>query len=317
MIHFEPYFTNLQITSKCNLSCKQCNSNGRNHRGKELSFVEIIDVVNELYYLNCKKIQISGGEPLLREDVFEIATYISSLGIETQILSNGFLIDEEVVAKLKKAGVSCVGISIDGLAETHNNLRSNPEAFEKAINALKLLVENDIKTNVLTTVCNLPLNEFDSMYAKLRDIKVNNWIIQTSACVGRMKQFNEFALESKDLLVLKEFIPKNQNINGLNVVTGDTIGYYSEIESKTKNGKSFSCCYAGIFQMGILSDGNVVGCLAMPHTKKYFEGNIREKSLSNIWFDKNSFCYNRKITQSINKSCSKKYKYGSVCDAGL
>ena len=293
-----------------------CGFDAGKERRKELTFDEIIEIINELYYLNCKKIQITGGEPLLRDDVFEIISYISSLGIDTQLLSNGFYITKEVVIKLIESGISGVGISMDGLKESHDTFRRFDGAFEKVIDALKLLTQHDIQTNVLTTVNKLSLNELDGLYSLLRELKVNNWIIQTTACVGRMKQFNEFALEPKDSLVLEEFICKKQNLNGINLVPGDSIGYYSEFESKIRNGKSFSGCYAGIYQMGILSDGSVVGCLAMPHTKEFIEGNIREKSLSSIWFDENSFSYNRKFIPELLEGYCKVCKYGSICKAG-
>jgi len=133
-----PFFTNFQITRKCNLNCMHCGFDAGKERIKELTFDEIVEIINELYYLNCKKIQITGGEPLLRNDVFDIIDYTSSLGIDTQILSNGFYITEEVVTKLKNSGLSGVGISLDGLKKSHDTFRRYKGAFEKVINALKL-----------------------------------------------------------------------------------------------------------------------------------------------------------------------------------
>ncbi len=313
---FIPLFINFQITRKCNLNCMHCGFNAGEERIRELTLDEIIEVVNELYYLNCKKIQITGGEPLLREDVFDIINYTSSLGIDTQILSNGFYITEEVVTKLKNSGISGVGISLDGLKKSHDTFRRFDGAFEKVIDALKLLIKNNIRTNVLTTVNKLSLHELDELYTLLHGLKINNWIIQTTARVGRMQQFNEFALDPKDSLILEKFIYKKQNLNGINIIPGDSIGYYSEFENKIRNGKSFTGCYAGIYQMGILSDGSVVGCLAMPHTKEFIEGNIREKSLSSIWFDENSFSYNRKFKPELLEGYCKVCKHGNICKAG-
>lgn len=311
-----PYFANLQVTRKCNFNCMHCGFDAGKQRKKEFSTSEVIGLVNQLYELNCEKIQITGGEPLLREDIFTLASYGTSLGIEMHLLSNGYLIDKGIVKKIKESRIGGAGVSIDGLKKSHNTFRRKKDSFQKAINALRLLKKQDIYTCVLTTVNKLSINELNQLYDFLSDTKVDSWVIQTTARVGRMKKFQDYALEPKDMEEVANFIVRAKQKKNLNVVAGDSVGYFTALEDKLRDGNCFTGCYAGILQVGILSDGGVIGCLALPHIDKFIEGNIREKSLAEIWFDSNTFAYNRKFSKDLLEGDCKKCDYGEICRAG-
>lgn len=311
-----PYFANLQVTRKCNFNCMHCGFSAGKKRKKEFSTSELIDLVNQLYELNCEKIQITGGEPLLRKDVFTMASYGNSLGIEMHLLSNGYLINEGTAKKIKESGIKGVGISIDGLEKSHNTFRRKKDSFKKATKALELLKKQGLYTSVLTTVNKLSLNELDELYGVLSKTGTDSWVIQTTARVGRMKEFVDFALEPKDMKEVSEFVIRAKQKQGLNVIAGDSVGYFTELEGKLRDGNCFTGCYAGIYQVGILSDGGIIGCLALPHIKKFIEGNVKQRSLADVWFDPNSFAYNRKFSKDLLEGYCQKCDYGEVCRAG-
>jgi len=315
-LRYYPYFCNLQISRKCNFSCLHCGFSAGRERPNELSTEEFKKVLSQLYDLNCRKVQITGGEPLLRKDVFEIASFGLSLGMEMHLLSNGYLIDEEKVRKIKESGITGVGISIDGLKESHNTMRCKKDSFEKAINALKLLKKHGLYCNVLTTVNKLCLNELDSLYSLLESIGVDSWIIQTTAKVGRMLQSERYALDPDDMQMVCDFVVKSKNKGKLRVVAGDSLGYFGKQENELRDGHCFTGCYAGILQVGILSDGGVIGCLALPHIPLFIEGNVRERPLAEIWFDKKSFAYTRQFSKELLKGKCKNCAYGETCRAG-
>jgi len=113
----------------------------------------------------------------------------------------------------------------------------------------------------------------------------------------------------------KHIIDVKQN-DGMKVVAGDSIGYFSTSEKELRDGNYFTGCYAGMLHVGILSNGGVIGCLALPHIERFIEGNVRERPLTDIWFDGNSFSYNRNFSEELLEGACKNCDYGKICRAG-
>jgi len=130
-----PFLVSYSITSKCNLSCKHCYSESSPEAGgDDLTTDELLRVIDELAGWGIGLLVFDGGEPLLREDFFQIAEYASGKGITTGIGSNGSLIDAATARKLISAGIRYASISIDGAdAETHDTFRGEAGNFKKAL----------------------------------------------------------------------------------------------------------------------------------------------------------------------------------------
>lgn len=125
------------ITNRCNLSCLHCYAKA-NTRRVELSTEDCKKIINELSGFGVPIILFSGGEPLLREDIFELANYAKERGIKTVLSTNGTLIDENFVEKLKV--FDYVGISLDGI-KVHDKFRGINGAFDRAIKAIEITRE--------------------------------------------------------------------------------------------------------------------------------------------------------------------------------
>jgi radical SAM protein with 4Fe4S-binding SPASM domain len=134
-----PFLASYAITQACNLKCKHCYSDAKeNPSSDELSTEEAKNLLDELVKWGVRMLILDGGEPLCREDFFDLARYASTKGLRVVVGSNGTLISEEVAAKMRKAGVQAVAISIDGAsAETHDKFRGEKGAFEKAMRGVE------------------------------------------------------------------------------------------------------------------------------------------------------------------------------------
>ena len=157
-----------ECTLNCNFKCKHCGS-----RAGENIFTEVISTeeirktfLNVAQNFDARKITVAvtGGEPLLRKDLFEVMKFSHSLGFRWGMVSNGSLVNQEVVEKTQEAGMATVDISIDGIGKIHDEFRNTKGSYEKAINAVKLFVKADFLNplRITTTIHNLAVTIFNT-----------------------------------------------------------------------------------------------------------------------------------------------------------
>ncbi len=126
------------ITNKCNFKCKHCYSSATQDEGaEEFSFEMVKKVIDDLGDMRVPVILLSGGEPLMREDLFEIIEYITNKGIKVSLSTNGSLITKEIAKKLKDLGISYVGISLDGNQKTNDYFRGIEGAYDQIIKGIE------------------------------------------------------------------------------------------------------------------------------------------------------------------------------------
>ena len=156
------------ITRSCNLKCQHCYSDAKNRDfPDELTTQEAEAVIDDLAAFNVPVILFSGGEPLLRDDLFELIGYARSRGIRITISSNGTLIDREMAARIAQAEISYVGISIDGLETTHDTFRQQKGAFNRALEGIHNCREMDQKVGVRFTINQHNHRELDDVFTLL------------------------------------------------------------------------------------------------------------------------------------------------------
>jgi radical SAM protein with 4Fe4S-binding SPASM domain len=141
------------MTNRCNLKCLHCyiNAEDRAYRD-ELSTDEAKAFIDDICRMGCPVLLFSGGEPLLREDLFELGRYAAAGGIRPVISTNGTLITPQMAEKIKQAGFQYVGISIDGAEATHDHFRQHPGCFRAAIAGIKNCVAAGVKAGVRLTI---------------------------------------------------------------------------------------------------------------------------------------------------------------------
>jgi radical SAM protein with 4Fe4S-binding SPASM domain len=253
-----------------------------------------------------------GGEPFLRRDCFSVARCIKQLGMSVSFVSNGTVIDP-YLEEIERIEPRVVGISLDGLKESHEMIRG-AGTWEKTVGAIESLRSRGIQTTVITTVSKINFKDLP----KIKELilgKGVNWQIQTAVPFGNFKR--EQMLSKEEFYATALFIAKERVRNkfkDLPVVGAHCYGYYSEVLP----GCHWNGCQAGITSIGITSDGNIVGCLSMGN-ERFFEGNVRERRLIEIWTDPDSFSYNRtpeKMLPGENcRDCVHASKCGGGCDS--
>lgn len=301
---FESFPLNVgwELTLKCNLRCNHCASAAGVAREHELTTEEAFKICDQFPDLLVQEVDFTGGEPLLRSDWVEIAEYLKDLGIATNILSNGLLIDDNSVSKFKRVQISTVGTSLDGLEKTHDCIRGYPGSFEKVIRAINLLHNEGIEVIVITTVNAVNISELPSILKLLESLEVDSWRLQPLIPVGRANSFREMEMGESEILSLGEFIknwtPKAK-INGLKIICSDGLEY---IDESLPRERPWLGCPGGWTTCGITSDGKVKACLSLPD--EIVEGDLRQNTFWDIWFNPNSFSFSRKFShEQLGSNC--------------
>ena len=202
--HYKLQAALFELTLRCNMQCIHCGSSAGDQRVKELTTDEWLKVVKDLSDTGCKYITLLGGEPFLRKDWFEISKGIKENDMKLTIISNGFLIDNDVVSKLKELDLYTLAISLDGASpETHDKIRQVKGSFEKCVNVLERLKEAGIKTSVITTLNKINYEDLPMMRSLLLDKGVA-WQIQIAAPIGRFPK--ELMLSKEEFYSVALFI---------------------------------------------------------------------------------------------------------------
>jgi len=141
------------LIRRCNLTCMHCYSISADiDFAGELSTQEVGCVLHDLRAYGVPALILSGGEPLLRPDIFEIAAHAKALGFHLALSTNGTLIDMPMALRVRDAGFDYVGISLDGLEATHDRFRKKAGSFEKSLSALRVLRDMGVKVGVRFTL---------------------------------------------------------------------------------------------------------------------------------------------------------------------
>lgn len=298
-----------EFTLGCNLRCSHCGSSAGIPRPGELTTEECFRLCEELADLGCEDVCLMGGEPFLRNDWFSVARCIRDLGMNLSFVSNGTILEGHM-NKIGRVGPKVVGISLDGMEESHDLIRGKGN-FAKTVGAIDLLRGSSIQTTVITTVSKINFSDLPTMKDSLVKKGVN-WQIQLAMPFGNF--LKEQMLSKEEFYATALFIAKQRTSNpfrDLPVVGADCYGYYSKFlpEGEWKG------CRAGITAIGVTSDGGVVGCLAMGNDR-LIQGNVRDTSLRQIWENPDSFAYNRKFdTTKLGPNCTG-CKYAAKCKGG-
>ena len=174
-------YLELQITDRCNLRCRHCYIGEGLHQ--DLSKERIQRGLEEFEEIQGLRLLLSGGEPLLHPDFWEINDALRNYAFRSVLLSNGTLINEEVAKRLR---VHEVQISLDGMKEGHESLRGKG-TFEKSMRAIDHLQGANIRVSVATMIHRRNLSEFDQLASLLQSKNVEEWNVDVPCLEGRLK----------------------------------------------------------------------------------------------------------------------------------
>ena len=305
-----------EITLACCFNCRYCGSRAGKARENELSTEECLSVADQLASLGCRRVSMIGGEVFMRPDWERLVSRLTSQGVRVAIITNGFLFREEHIEALKRARVESVAVSVDGLQKTHDAYRLEG-SFERAMNAIDVLSANGIPVSVITTLNHANEGELEGLYEALKKKPLGAWQIQACSPMGNA---SEGGVDHRiDPLKVIDFLENNMYSAPFPMGIADNIGYFTEDEDRLRGrregGAPFAGCRAGLSAIGIDSVGNVRGCESM-YDERFNEGNLREKSLKEIWEDPEAFAYNRKFRPSLLTGACASCEMGPYCAGG-
>lgn len=173
-------------TKACNLHCVHCYFTARAQPDPgELTTVEAKAMIDGLAAFQAPVLLFSGGEPLLRQDLFELGAYAVEHGLRTVISTNGTLIDQDVALRIKEAGFSYVGISLDGIGETNDRFRGMTGAFDAALGGIRACTHAGVRTGLRLTLNHHNFEDLNAIFDLLEEERVRRACFYHLVYAGR------------------------------------------------------------------------------------------------------------------------------------
>lgn len=296
MIEFEPKWIAWEITRRCNLRCVHCrSSSGDEVKGHpDFSLDEARRVLDDISSYAKPVIVLSGGEPLVREDVFEIARYGTEKGLRMCLATNGVLVTDEVCRNIKESGIRICSLSLDGSnKEVHDDFRSQEGAFDGTINAARLFKKHGIEFIINSSFTKRNQKEVPKIYHLAKELGATAWYMFMIVPTGRGEDIMSELISKEDYEELLEWhYEMEKDEEDMLVRPTCAPHYYRVVRQKAKlEGKGYKHrtlkfstggakgCIAGQLICLIDVDGNVLPCSYFPKAA----GNIREQSFKDIW----------------------------------
>jgi len=263
----------LEITKRCNLNCHHCyiDNEGLKNEIKTEQIMKIIDDVDKMGIL---KIKVTGGEPMMHKDFFDIIKYIESKNIGIRLYTNGSFLNRNTIDKLYSIGIKEIQISMDGFnSHTHDNFRRTKGNLDHIKNVLPYLDEKGINTIISYTVTDynvLEISELGDYLRKFQNVKLNastfmNYHGQED-CIDEILKVSEETIKK-----LKDYAYSMQDIWSKKISYGFTY-----------DNRYIGYCGTGVFSCYISSSGKVYLCPVL-QDDSFKLGDINDSSIDEIW----------------------------------
>jgi len=286
------------MTDRCNLECSHCYlSSSPDADARALATGEARSLIDDLAQMGAPVLLFSGGEPLLREDLFELASYASAKGLRPSLSTNGTLITREAAVRLKDAGIAYVGVSIDGTERTHDAFRCRRGAFADALAGIAAAAAAGLRTGVRFTLNKHNAADLGAVLDMVAGEGIGRFCMYHLVYAGRgasMRGDDVALSESRaavELLIEKALAWASRGIDAEILTTdnhadGALVLRYIErsIPGRAADARALlemaGGCSAGRKFACIGSDGSAYPCQFWRHEPL---GNVRESRLSALW----------------------------------
>lgn len=246
---------------------------------RELTTDECLELIDEMKALGTEMLILTGGEPLLRKDIYQIARYASDQDMWVVMGTNGVLLNDQVAEKMVECGVKGVGISIDSLdPEKHNQFRGGPDAWKHSVRALEVCQRHDLEVLVQTTIMDMNRDEIPEMIEFAREKGAWSFNLYFLVQTGRGQEMNDLSPEETDA-VLTELVERQDDYRPM-LVRAKCAPQFKQIAyEKGKGGLESGGCMAGTEYCRITPNGDVTPCPYMT----VVAGNVLEDSFADVW----------------------------------
>jgi heme d1 biosynthesis radical SAM protein NirJ len=174
------------LIRRCNLTCKHCYATAadKDFPG-ELDTQQVFEVMHDLYNFGVRVLILSGGEPLMRPDIFEISSHAKAMGFYVGLSSNGTLITEHNIGSINAVGYDYVGVSIDGMRDTHDAFRRQPGSFDQALRGIRLCHDAGIKVGLRFTLTEDNFHDLPGLLRLMDDEAIDKFYLSHLNYAGR------------------------------------------------------------------------------------------------------------------------------------
>lgn len=278
----------IELLTKCNLKCKHCYL--PEHQDAGLSFERVKTLLRQLREIGVVNVSLTGGEILLRKDLFDIIEIARDLHMRVILLSNGTLLDREKVERLANAYIAQFSTTLFSLnEETHDFITGEHGSLKKLLNGLQLLKEKGIRVMVKTPLMSVNKNDF-------RDVK-------------KYCEENGFEFSASSLIFSK--LDGDESPLNLRIPQNELISILQELDAINEKGHIHeydNTCSALRFSFAIDCQGDIFPC----NSFQYKLGNIDEVSLDKLWNDSQELIHIQNLKMSEIEKC-KSCSYKNYC----
>ncbi len=301
------FFVQWHLTERCNLNCRHCYQDGTFSREMSLSEIgqgieevgKMLQAWSEAYEISfTPSFNVTGGEPLLRTDLFEILEIMGRKGFERYLLSNGILISRERATRLADLGMEGVQISLEGPEEIHDSIRGQG-SFSGSLQGIAHLISVGLPVTLNMTLSDLNAGSISEMMELSKSLGVRGLGFSRLVPSGKGTGLLSHSLSRERVRDLYRQIFSCKS-DGLNILSGDplTSQMNTLIETEDLGDAPLGGCAAGVSGFTILPDGTITPCRRLPVPI----GNIRKDSLRELW-----------VTSPVLESLRDRSQYQGKC----
>lgn len=307
----------INVTRRCNLSCKHCYADaGEKWKNEEMTTDQIKKVIHDIVYNYAKttidkRILLSGGEPFLRKDIYEIISYIKNIGATPLVNTNAILIEENYMDMLRETGAELL-VSLDGSTkETHEFIRGKG-TFDKTIEKIKLLKQYDVITKLSMTMHSKSIKDLPGFFELSEKLNVDGIAINILNVLERADKcgIKRALLKDVNRIIYECSKKSDKSFKYASVTDFANLGAILLMNWK------FVYCGVGAASLVIDYNGDVYPCYNNMH-KDMLLGNVLKDDMINIWNNSKKLKYLRSL--NVNnfsekcKNCAVKYYCGGGC----
>ena len=281
-----------EITRACNLSCIHCYNNSGKKLSTELTHSQRLDVAQQIVDAKIMRVCLSGGEPILSKSFWDVAEKLKQGKVMCNTITNGWFIDQEIAKKFSKYFKN-IQVSIDGAtAKTHDKIRGKKGSFDRAVNAVKSLIENGVNVSICFTINSINANELDKVI-ELAD-SLGAFIFRTDRVrfLGRaainQNKYNFYPSDEQIKTMNKTIIENKKKYENKMIIEyfSDSVRAYTDLITNIPN-----------YNIYISPSGRCAPDSMIP----FSGGSLKEKSLLEIWDELKNCNSNPKYAKLVNQ----------------
>ncbi len=325
----KPIYAVWEVTMRCDQPCQHCGSRAGAARPEELDTDACLEVVAALGRMGCREAVLIGGEAYLRPDLPVLIEALVAANIRVILQTGGRGLSDARLAPLVAAGLSQVGVSIDGPQDAHDELRGNRGSYAAALAAVDRARAAGVRVSANTQVNRLNFERLAPFARTLQAHGVQAWQVALTVPMGHAADRPQWLLPPHRILDVIDTLAQIQleaaarakpGERVFDVSASNTVGYFGPHEQVIRSRPGgldavWGGCKAGMNTIGIESDGTVKGCPSLP-TGPYAGGNLRTMDLDEIWRDAPQISFNRQSRRAeLWGRCASCY-YADHCEGG-